>query len=135
MKPQFSMRALPYIVIDPVPAVDASSAVLLIPPKRILIFRRTLFALASPQLVSLSVTVQATVQPDRSVRLTGGTVILTVGVYANLDAAGVEKQRVLITLNHDGWAFLLRAQLSTTSSSKPFPESFSILNHLVEYEV
>src|SRR5262249_6850839 len=120
-------RALPYIIIDPAPAlaepiragefllwpdldevlpeatrvntalladlgrVDASNIRFI--GKISIPHRRALFALAVPRLVSFSLTVPVTVQPDHSLKITGATAALTVGVYSQLDAAGVEQHR------------------------------------------
>lgn len=55
--------------------------------------QRAFFALAVPQLLNFSLTAQVTVQVDNSIKLTGGTAILTVGVYAQDELQLVENNR------------------------------------------
>ena len=74
-------------------AVGMKEAVLFRPIIRRIPIQRCFFALAVPRLLSFSLTAQGTVQPDRSVKISGGTAILTVGVYSQDDVQGVEKHR------------------------------------------
>lgn len=73
--------------------VDNPRPIPVIPRPIPLPLRRAFFALAVPHLLDFSLTVQATVQPDRSIKLTGGTVILTVGIYAQENLQVVESYR------------------------------------------
>jgi hypothetical protein len=92
-RPAWTIAALPYIALEPAPVQND--------PLRIGDFLlwpdttnyRAFFALAVPHLLSLSVTIQSTVQPDRSVRITGGTASLAVGVYAQEDAQVLVRNR------------------------------------------
>jgi hypothetical protein len=54
---------------------------------------RAFFAIGTPRLVDFSFSVQLTVQPDGGIRTTGATAIITIGVYAQEDQQGVERNR------------------------------------------
>lgn len=85
--PQARLSVDSDVVLRPRPAPIP----IVVRPIPILPQQRAFFALATPNLLDLSLTVQATVQPDRSIRITGGTAILTVGVYVQEQMATIER--------------------------------------------
>lgn len=128
LRPQWSVAALPYKVIDPAPVennpirvgdfllwpdLDRGSPELLLrrdegdgdfplrrpidliprPLPRPIPLRQAFFALAVPHLLDFSLTVQVTVQPDKSVKIAGGTAVLSLGVYAQEDLQVIEHNR------------------------------------------
>jgi len=78
-RPAWNAAALPTRKIEAVPV--------LVDPIRVDAFNiwhndgQVYYGLAVPRLVSFSLTVESTVQPDRSIKVTGGTAVITVGVY------------------------------------------------------
>jgi hypothetical protein len=64
-----------------------------LPSPRPIPIQRAFFALAVPQLLDFSLTAQMTMQADGSIKFSGGTAILTVGVYAQDELQVVENNR------------------------------------------
>lgn len=94
MLPGTNMRRVPIEPPDPdeaPPRRPGQTPPILPPRPRPIPLRQAFFALAVPHLLDFSLTVQSTVQPDRSIRITGGTAVLTVGVYAQEDVQTIDR--------------------------------------------
>lgn len=109
MTSQWKLGGLPTSITEPVPVADESvkaGEFLLFPERKAKaksIFAtlkpgRAFFATTTPRLLDCSLAVQAIVQQDGSVRITGGTAVLSLGVYAQEDLAAIARNQSLWTL-------------------------------------
>ncbi len=109
MTSQWKLGGLPTSITEPVPVADESikaGEFLLFPERKAKaksIFAtlkpgRAFFATTTPRLLDCSLAVQAIVQQDGSVRIAGGTAVLSLGVYAQEDLAAIARNQSLWTL-------------------------------------